>query len=259
MTQCADILEQAFYEAGLVMELQHPSPTQMRRGMVTLKGIVEFLCGGSAGEYLNAWPLGNFGRGPQYNYLPSVQVLQRPPLNAQLIATNMNAMTVYLPVNPSDGARFGVNDPFGRLSTVPITLDGNGRTIGGAASVVVNADNLKSVYFYRDDLADWKIVTPLLITDDLPFPEEYDQMFLLMMAMRLNPVYGRTLSGTQNQWLKEFRQQFTARYVQSSPLQINPDLGYATRQSYSQYADAWFGGANTETWDRGGWWGWWGA
>lgn len=257
MTQCADILENAFYEAGLTTELQNATPTQTNKAMDTLAGIIKFLYGTSAGEQLNAWPLGNFGRAAQYKYLPSLQVIQRVPLNAQLIAVNENAITVNLPVNPSDGARFAIIDPFNRLATAPVTVDGNGRTIDGTPTVTFNVNGYSALFFYRDDLAKWVRVTPLLITDEMPFPDEYDEMFKIMMAMRLNPVYGRNLSSTQTMFLKEYRQQFTARYVQSMPLQINTDISYATRQSYDQYADAWFGGANTQNFDQGGWWGWW--
>lgn len=257
MTQCADILESAFYEAGLTTELQSATPTQTTKAMDTMTSIIKFLYGASAGEYLNAWPLGNVGRAPQYQYLPPLQVIQRVPLNAQLVATNENAITVDLPMGPSDGARFSIIDPFNNLVAAPVTVNGNGRTINGAPTITFNVNGYSAIFFYRDDLANWVRVTPLLITDEMPFPEEYDQMFIIMMAMRLNPVYGRNLSSTQTMFLKEFRQQFTARYVQAMPLQINPDISYATLQSYDQYADAWFGGGNTQTWDQGGWWGGW--
>ncbi len=79
-----------------------------------------------------------------------------------------------------------------------------------------------------------------------------------MLAMRSNPAYGVTMDPQSQIRLKQQRQQFVARYVQSAPLQINPDLGFTTRQSYDQYGDTWFGGVNTAIWNQGGTWGWWG-
>lgn len=254
MTRVADIIKDAFYEAGLTTELQHATPTQTARAMTTLDSIIKFLYGTDAGEELNPWPLGNFGRADQSRMTPSEQMLTYPPLNVRFVCTNENAITVNLPVTPSPGARFGVMDPFNRLSTAPITIDGNGRTVDGAANITVNTDGLNAIWFYGDDTGNWKKVTPLLITDDMPFPSEYDQMFIIMLAMRLSPVYGRNQSSVQAQFLKGFRQQFMARYIQEAPLQIDPSISFQSFQSYDNFAQSYWG-LSTNAYNRGiGWW-----
>lgn len=250
----AEILEKSFFEAGLTTELQHATPTQTRNAMDTISDVIAFAYGTTVGEKLNPWPLGNFGRSTQSRTLPTLQVLQRPWINSELVAVNEEAMTVYLPVDPSDGARVGLIDPFSRLASVPITLDGNGRTIEAAATKLLNTNGTNTTWLYRADLGNWAKLSPLLITDDLPFPADYNRMFIILMAMHLNPAYGRNISSTQAQFLKGYQQQFQARYVQSQPLEINTDISFGTRQSYNNWADAWFGGGSQEAWDRGGWW-----
>lgn len=253
MTAIADIIEGAFFESGLTNELQHPTPTQTEKAMRTLSGIIDFLYGTDVGEHMQPFPLGDYGRETQSRGNFDPQFIQRPPINSQLIATNNASMTVYLPVNPSDGARIGVVDPFSRLASVPITLDGNGRTIGGAAQHVVNTNGTSQIWLYRADLANWVPVTPLEIADDMPFPSDYDRMFTYLLAVQLSPAYGNAVNAVQAQFLKEYRQQFRARYVQSAPLQINHDISFPTLQSYDNFANAWYGGS-TEAWARG--WGW---
>lgn len=250
MTQVATILEKAFFEAGLVTELQNPTPTQINNAMDTLSGIIKFLYGTDVGEMLNPWPLGNYGRAAQSVMTPSGVMLTYPPINSALIAVNETAVTLNLPVQPSPGARMGIIDPFNRLADYPVTINGNGRSIEGGASVVLNTNGLNTLWLYRDDTANWVKVTPLLITDEMPFPDEYDQMFIIMMAMRLNPQYGRNLSSVQTIFLKEYRQQFVARYLQSMPLQIDPSISFPTFQSYENYANAWWGNS-TEAFNRG--------
>lgn len=256
MTQIADIIHDAFFEAGLTTELQHATPTQTNRAMDTLTGIIKFLIGTDVGEQFQPWPLGNYGRAPQSRMTPSEQMLTYPGINVQLVATNESAITVNMPVLPSPGARIGILDPFNRLATVPVTLDGNGRTIDGTATLVLNTNGMNAQWFYRDDLGGWKKILPLLITDDMPFPEEYDQMFKILIAMRINPAYGRNISSVQAGFLKEFRQQFVARYLQSAPLQIDPSISLPTYQSYNNFAQAWFGNS-TGAFDRGFDWWWW--
>lgn len=254
MTQVAQIIEDAFFEAGLTTELQHATPTQTRRAMDILKTTIEFMYGTSAGEMLSPWPLGNFGRNSDIvEQVPTLQVLQNPPLNVRLVATNEAAITVYLPVDPSPGARFGIADPFNRLATYPVTVDGNGRSVDQAQTQTLDTDGLNALWFFRDDLGDWKKVTPLLITDEMPFPAEYDRMFVLLMAMSLNPVYGRGMDQIQAAILKDMRQQFTARYVQSMPLEINPEITFTSQQGYNNWSRGWYAD-NTQSWNRGGWW-----
>jgi len=244
MTQVAEIVEKAFFEAGLTTELQHATPTQMANAVDTLAGVVLFLYGTSVGEQLRPWLLGNFGRATQMQRALPSNILQYPPPNVRLIAVNEAALTLNLPGNPSPGSLISISDPHARLATYPVTLAGNGYTIEGAASLVLSTNSANTLWLFRDDLSNWSRVTPLLAADDMPFPGEYDQMFIILMAMRLNPAYGRNISSVQAQFLKDFRQQFDARYVQSLPLQLDQSLSRMSLQSNDAWATGQFDGSN---------------
>lgn len=259
MTAVSEIIEDAFYKAGLTTETQHATPTQTRRAMTTFAAMVKFLYGPVAGENLAPWPIGNYGRTTLSRTSIDEQTWRFPPINSNIVAVNENAFTGYFPVNPSDGARIGIIDPFNRLATVPVTLDGNGRTIEGASQVVLNVNGTNRTWFYRADTGNWARLNPLTLTDEMPFPEMFDEMFKLLLAADLNPIYGKNMGAMQLQFLKEYRQQFTARYVQSAPLMINPEVSLTSRQSYETWQDYWYGGGTTQEWERGyngNWW-WW--
>src|SRR5690606_33021371 len=113
--------------------------------------------------------------------------------NSQLVVTNENSITVYLPANPSDGARIGLMDPLGRLATVPVTLDANGRTIETAATLTLDTASTTRTWFYRGDLGDWQRISDLTTDGTFPFPREFDDYFVTMLAARINPAYEREL------------------------------------------------------------------
>jgi hypothetical protein len=248
MTAVAEIIERGFFEAALTSELQHATPTQTTRAMTTLSTLVKFLYGTSAGESLTPFPLGNVGVKDPVQF----DCFDRIPQNSMLIASNEAPLTVYLPPSPSDGARVGISDPFNRLQAFPITVTGNGRAVDGQMQQVVETNGANPVWFYRADLSAWVRIAPLLITDPMPFPEEFDEMFVLLLAMRLNPVYARDgISQAQAGMLGEMRQQFVARYLQSSPLEINPDIAFMSRQSFDNGITGDWSGGSTAGWNRG--------
>jgi hypothetical protein len=153
-----------------------------------------------------------------------------------LIAVNEEAKRVYLSLQPQDGARMGVADPFGRLATVPVTLDGNGRTIEGGSSLLLNVNGTYREWFYRADLGDWVRLTQLDLTDEMPFPADFDNFFITLLAMRLNPRNGRKMDEQSAFIYKSERKKFVARYLQSMPLEILDDISwpFMSAQSYDQ-------------------------
>lgn len=120
----------------------------------------------------------------------------------------------------------GVADPYSRLATVPLTIDGNGRPIEGAASVLLNVNGTFREWFYRADLAAWVKLSSLDVDDDNPFPAAYDTMFIISLAMRLNPRYGRTLDEQSQLVFRQNRREFIARYLQSRPLEIDNSISW---------------------------------
>lgn len=72
-------------------------------------------------------------------------------------------------------------------------------------------------WFFREDLGTWVRCTPLTITDELPFPREFDDFFITMLAIRLNPAYGVALDQQSQLVLDRARTSMRARYRQEKP------------------------------------------
>ena len=186
--------------------------------------------------------MGNYGREtPGYDLQLTDDQIEHPSINRRLIATQEAARTVYLTLYPQDGARMGIADPFGRLAAFPITLNANGREIEGSATLTLNTNGTFREWFYRADLGDWVRITSLATSDQVPFPSMFDNMFVILLAMRLNPRYGREMDAQSAEILKMGRRQFIARYLQSQPLQIDDSIswpfmstqGYNTQREFS--------------------------
>lgn len=206
-----------------------PTTNQSTEALRLYNALINAIYGGDAGERLTDWPLGNFDRDPSgcdYILPYTDHRLMHPPINQRLIAVNLIAETIWLTTRPQDGSRMGVADPYSRLATVPLTIDGNGRPIEGAASVLLNVNGTFREWFYRADLAAWVKLSSLDVDDDNPFPAAYDTMFIISLAMRLNPRYGRTLDEQSQLVFRQNRREFIARYLQSRPLEIDNSISW---------------------------------
>ena len=226
MTLVSSIIADAYRETNMLPLGKEPNDNQAAEALRLYNALVRSVFGNDAGEALEDWALGSFGLADPACWPWTVEDRQYPPLNARIIATAAAAQTIYFSARPQDGARYGVVDPFGRLASVPLTLDGNGRTIEGAASIAAATDGLNAEWFYRADLGDWRRLTSLLVTDENPFPDEFDAMFVIFLAMRLSPRYGRTLDEQSIAILKAGKRDFTARYLQSRPLSTDDSISW---------------------------------
>jgi hypothetical protein len=109
----------------------------------------------------------------------------------------------------------GVIDVAGNFATYPLTIEGNGRLIDGATSVTLNTNGFVGKYFYKADIGEWVTVpVETQLTDVWPFPVEFDDMFVIMLALRLNPRHGTTMSPESQFAFKRSKSQFQARYTQ---------------------------------------------
>jgi hypothetical protein len=129
-----------------------------------------------------------------------------------------------------------IADPFGRLASVPVTLDANGRTIEGAPTILLDTDGLYAEWFYRADLGNWMRLVGVVETDEMPFPAEFDLFFIMLLAMRINPRYGRAMDAQSQVMYQSERRKFVSRYLQSMPLEILDDISwpFMSTQTYDQ-------------------------
>jgi hypothetical protein len=237
VTLISSIITDAYRESNILPLVKAPSAPQITEALRLLNGLFSSIYGDEAGESLQDWPLGNFGReSPAYNLEFTEYNINRPTINRRLIAVNEEAKTVYLTLYPQDGARMGIADPFGRLATVPVTLDANGRTIEGSPNLLLDTNGTFTEWFYRADLGDWVKLTSKVAADEMPFPADFDNFFVILLAMRINPRYGRTLDEQSLAIFRSEKRKFVARYLQSMPLEILDDISwpFMSTQSYDQ-------------------------
>lgn len=237
MTLISSIITDAFREGNILPLGKVPNTSQATEALRLLNALFSSVYGDEAGEYLTDWPLGNFGReSPEYDLAYTDDRIDHPTINRRLIAVNETAKTVYLTLQPQDGARMGIADPFGRLASVPVSLDANGRTIEGTASITLDQNGMFREWFYRADLGDWVRLTEKADTDEMPFPADFDNFFITLLAIRLNPRYGRAMDEQSATIYRSERRKFVARYLQSMPLEILDDISwpFMSTQSYDQ-------------------------
>jgi len=254
VTLISSILVDAFRESNILPLGQVPTANQGTEALRLLQQLFGAVYGSDAGEALSDWVLGYYGQDDPNlstdNQHP-VDCLDNPPINKRLIALNAAAMTVYLTPHPQDGSRMALIDPFGRLAVVPVTLDANGRTIEGAPTVLLNTNGTNREWFYRADLGTWMKLTELSADDEMPFPVDFDIFFSILLAMRLNPRYGRTIDAQTQAMLKSQRQDFVARYLQSRPLEVDDSISwpFMSRQGYDRFRSF----SSNAAFNRGNW------
>lgn len=236
MTLVSSIILDAYREANTLPLTALPNDAQNMEALRLYNALLGSLYGTDVGENLSDWPIGDFGRDPSNHFPPisTFRCLSHPPINSRIVATNQGAIVVDLTVRPQDGARYALIDPYGQLATYPVTLNGNGRTIEGVPYITLNTANTRREWVYRGDLGDWTKISNVALTDENPFPHEFDQFFSILLAMRINPRYGRELSDLSTSILRANRAAFVARYITSAPLEINDDVSwpYMSRQGY---------------------------
>lgn len=237
MTLISSIIVDAYRESNMLPLGRNPTVNQATEALRLYNAILDAIYGGDAGERLEDWPLGTFDRDTtdyEFEIPYTDERLRHPPINQRLIAVNTEPLTIWFTVKPQDGSRMGIADPFSRLSAVPVTIDGNGRPIENAASILLNTNGLFREWIYRADLSRWLRITDMLATDENPFPKAYDTMFIVLLAMRLNPRYGRQIDAQSFKVFQKNQREFIARYLQSRPLEINDSISwpFMSRQGY---------------------------
>jgi hypothetical protein len=239
MTLVSSIINDAYRETNINPIGKLPSDAELAEGLRRLQSIVMSVYGNEAGEQLNPFPLGrneiNSPAGyPWYqNQLPGDMFI---PVDCRIMANLTGPGYLNLHPKPDDGARMALIDVSQNLSVYPLTIYGNGRSIEGDDFQVYSTDGINQQWFYRDDLANWVKVSNLALTDEMPFPFEFDDMFIILLASRINPRYGQSLDPSSVDMLKRSRTQFRARYAQTinvpvdiTLLQLPSPYGYGRR------------------------------
>ena len=236
-TSITSIITSAMRESNLLPLGSTPTTAQIAEGVNLLSTIIAGVLGNEAGEPLTPFPLGsaNIINPTGYpwwnNALPGNVYI---PVNSRVMCNLTGKGTINLDPQPHDGARMGIVDVANNLATYNLTINGNGRNIEGASSQTYNTNGVIREWIYREDLGNWVIVSPIDANSLLPWPPEFDDMFTILLTMRLNPRYGQTVHPASAENLRATTQKFQARYTQST-VTAPAELGLIRLANYSRY------------------------
>jgi hypothetical protein len=247
MTTVASIINDALRETNLIPLGVAPDVNQVNEGFGKLSTIVASVLGNEAGENLTPMPLGQndivspTGYPWWSNELPGNIFLQT---NTRIMCNLTGPGTINFHPRPHDGARMGIVDISNNFDTNPLTIYGNGRNIEGEPSMVYDTPGEVRQWIYREDLGNWVTVIPLEPNGQMPYPPEFDDMFIILLASRLNPRYGQIMHPASVETLKSAMSKFSARYKQSDSQQPSEDgLLYLTNyyRFYGRFANRQYG------------------
>jgi hypothetical protein len=217
MSLVYEIIKDAFREANLIAITQSPTLDEQTEALRLLNRFISSVYGNEAGDKLQSLAVGTnnvVSAGPLSTYV--INDTSYAPVNSRVIANLSEAATINLHPDPDDGARFSVIDASGNFATYNMTLNANGRKIEGSSSKLLNTNSTNKEWFYRADQSNWVLVSSLDLETSFPFPAEFEDMFVIGLAMRLNPRHGVEMD---DQSLLSFRRQrsiFRARYSQTN-------------------------------------------
>jgi hypothetical protein len=247
MTAVTDIITSALRETNLIPLGVAPTAAQQTEAFNLLSTIVAGVLGNEAGENLTPLPLGqdNINSPTGYpwwsNSLPGNVFVHQ---NTRVMCNLTDPGFINLDPNPNDGARMGVVDCSDNFDLNNLTIYGNGRLIDGNTTEVLSTRGMSQQWVYREDLGSWITVVPLSLTGQMPWPPEFDDMFIIMLALRLNPRYGQVIHPASETVLKNAMQRFSARYAQDRTQAPSEDgLLYLTNyyRFYGRYSNRQYG------------------
>lgn len=240
MTIVQQIITDAYRQSNLLAIGESPSLGQQDEGLRYLNRIVKSVFGNEAGDPLEAFPIGrdNINRPagyPWWNDVPDNDWFV--PKNIRVMLNIENPVSLYLHPDPDDGTRFAAIDVSNTLSTNNVTVYGNGRLIESGFTTVLNTDGVDREWFYRADLGNWMRYSPLEVADEFPFPEEFDDFFITLLAIRINPAYGQAIDEQSKFIFERASKQLKARYTQTE--QQRSELGLLRMPKVAADRDRW--------------------
>lgn len=224
MVTVSQIINEAYRETNLIPIGQSPSAVEQAEAVLIFNRLVKAVFGNEAGDPYTNFGIGNNNVVPgtiqSYDTIPTNNWY--PPTNSRIIFNNTSTQTLNLNPAPIDGERLSIQDASNNFSTLPLTVVGNGRTIDGATSVSLNTNGLVQEWFYRADVHDWRTISNLTADSVLPFPVEFEDLFIIGLALRLNPRNGTQIDPQSISTYNKLQSKFRARY--SLVIQQSPEL-----------------------------------
>lgn len=226
MTTIRDLIQRAFRETNLLRVGEETPANMEEEAIVELNVLMSSLFGMELGEHLPSVPYGQNNVDPTFADIRNDTLIDDTyvPSNSRLILNLESAKTINLNPCPAEGERFAIVDASGNLATYNLTINGNGRKVETASSLVLNTNNLAREWFYRADTATWTRLTGLVHSSDFPLPAEFELFITILLAIRLNPRYGQTLTPDLVETLRRARRMFVTRFSQKKQMSVDEGL-----------------------------------
>ena len=226
MTTARDIVSEALREGGILALGETLEAASLTEGLSRLNTLIRGLLGIELGENLKVYNIGANGlETPEaidadISYYVSTSYV---PSNTFLHANLEQDGIVYLNPTPDDGARLAVLDLSNNFATNNLTLDANGKLIEGSATLTLSTNGAKTEWFYRADQGNWVKVLDLEASDPIPFPEEFSELLINGLALRLVHLYGQEVRPETVAAYQSAKSRFRARYLQTK--EVMSDIG----------------------------------
>lgn len=215
MTTIAQIITDAYQANNLIALSAIPTAAEQATALRTVNRMFKSLFGNEIGDKLSDGVLSVGGiTYPDYAYSYPINTFN-VRANTRIINSSTAAVTIYMPTNPSAGSRVSFVDLTGTLATYPVTVNGSGRLVETALTKVLSTNLEADDWFYRDDLAAWQKVSSLALTDAFPLPEEFEELFVSMLVLRLDPAKNVAFDEQIGFILKQMVRKLRSRYRQT--------------------------------------------
>lgn len=244
MTTASELVKESYRESNIIAIEQDPTTSQYTEGLARLNNVLKSAYGFLMGEFLSDWPVpsdqstgtvdANSPLLPGSKSKPDKLNNAYPPCNTRIVWDG-STQTVYFPARPNDGARMSVVKASGAAasSTGYITIDGNGRYIEGSSTYTSDDEFTERSWLYRADLASWVALTTLELTDDCPFPAEFDDLWSCATSIRLAPRYGKQIQEGTIAAVRQLQTTLKTKYRQETPSPSGGSLLQTSDQAYS--------------------------
>lgn len=208
MTLVSDIIQRAYRETNLIPLAGSVSANQSTEALNLLNTIILQTFGNEAGDELRDLNVGG-GHG---EFDESDLLTDWVPDDTRLVLKLDAADTVDADPYPYEGQRLAFVDVGANLATYNYVIDGNGRTIEGAATMTLSTNSDSRQWMYRADTANWVKIASLTTADQMPLSAEFDDYFIIALAMRLNPRYGQTIDTASFTVFQKSKSRIRSRY-----------------------------------------------
>lgn len=229
MYTAEQIIDRAFRENNLLPVGKTPNASQRSEALRLLSTMINSMLGTEIGRRVIDWTTPNFTTAPTNARVPlypanvNIQpdMFPYPPANARLLLRLTAPQTVYFQQFPGDGAMMELVNLGPHFGIHPLTINANGFKIEGADQIVFDTEvaYLAPVrWIFRAELGEWRRLDfPLVEASEIPFADEFEDFWAAALAIRLSPLYGKSVGEATVGVAETGVQNIRSRYFQNTP------------------------------------------